>query len=304
MIGESNFIYMIDKHYDYKLTDPHNSHTLYTPSTRIHATLLRGNWVGDLNDGWSSGNGVVSDDVLAASEHNVGLAIDTLWHDDRETTVNWGSINEDGAGEGDECSVEWAGAVHSLEGVALGQESDGAAALDGASGAEGEAGEGLDGKSRVGGRAADDEWGGKGVDFVEVEGSVEGRWERCLVDDGADVGAVTGLNSENGAGGSEVVGAHDRGGGSDVGGNTDTFEHGGKGNELLRGGDSEVVGALSNGSGTSSLEPCGQERNVSLLIDGDLLEVGVELVVEAGGGELCLGVVGKTLAVEGILEML
>lgn len=41
-----------------------------------------------------------------------------------------------------------------------------------------------------------------------------------------------------------------------------------------------------------------------LLIDGDLLEVGVECAVESGRGELLLGVVGEALTVEGILEML
>lgn len=41
-----------------------------------------------------------------------------------------------------------------------------------------------------------------------------------------------------------------------------------------------------------------------LLINGNLLEIGVEGAVESGSGELLLGVVGEALTVEGILEML
>jgi len=43
---------------------------------------------------------------------------------------------------------------------------------------------------------------------------------------------------------------------------------------------------------------------VGLLVLGDGLQVVVEGGVEAGGGELLLGVVGQTLAVELVLEVL
>ena len=40
------------------------------------------------------------------------------------------------------------------------------------------------------------------------------------------------------------------------------------------------------------------------LIGRDLLEVGVERCVESNGGKVGLSIVGKTLTVEGVLEML
>ena len=43
---------------------------------------------------------------------------------------------------------------------------------------------------------------------------------------------------------------------------------------------------------------------MGLLVGGDLLEVGVEGCVESDGGKVGLGVVGETLAVEGVLEVL
>lgn len=43
---------------------------------------------------------------------------------------------------------------------------------------------------------------------------------------------------------------------------------------------------------------------MGLLISGDLNEVGIERCLEAGGLELLLSVVCKTLTVEGILEVL
>lgn len=43
---------------------------------------------------------------------------------------------------------------------------------------------------------------------------------------------------------------------------------------------------------------------MGLLIGGDLLQVGIEWVSEASTGEGSLGVVGKTVAVEGILQVL
>ena len=38
-------------------------------------------------------------------------------------------------------------------------------------------------------------------------------------------------------------------------------------------------------------------------VGGDVREVGVEVCVEAGGGEVGLGVVGEALAVEGVFEV-
>lgn len=69
---------------------------------------------------------------------------------------------------------------------------------------ESEGWEGLEWEGGVAGGEAGDELGGEGEDLVEVEGGVEGFWEGNLFEDGADVGAVAGLDGQNGAGGSEI----------------------------------------------------------------------------------------------------
>lgn len=53
-----------------------------------------------------------------------------------------------------------------------------------------------------------------------------------------------------------------------------------------------------------TLERTSQELNVVGLIGADTLDVGVEGGVETGVGEVLLGVLGETLTVEGILEVL
>lgn len=51
-------------------------------------------------------------------------------------------------------------------------------------------------------------------------------------------------------------------------------------------------------------EALGQEVDMGSLIAGDGLEVGVNLGVESGVLEVGLGVLGETITIEGILEML
>lgn len=58
------------------------------------------------------------------------------------------------------------------------------------------------------------------------------------------------------------------------------------------------------GKGEHTGESASQELDVNLLVLGDGLQVVVEGGVEAGGGELLLGVVGQTLAVELVLKVL
>lgn len=61
-------------------------------------------------------------------------------------------------------------------------------------GLESEGWEGLEWEGGVAGCEAGDELCGEGEDLVEVEGGVEGFWEGDLFEDGADVGAVAGLD--------------------------------------------------------------------------------------------------------------
>lgn len=294
-----------------------------------------------LDDGWASGNGVVVHGILASGEDDVGLAVDALRDLDREAAVDRGDIGEDGARHRDEGGVDGGVAVLRAEGVAGGQELDLVAALDGAGGAEGERGERPQRQLRlrgVGLRARHDEAGGEGVHLVEGQGRVEGLREGGLLVRGADVGAVARLDRQDGAGGREVCvggsvagssssrGAEGRGevseekrreerkentrrtvlvqdGGrrTEVRADAHALEHRGQRNERRGVGAGERVGALGDGGiGQSG----GEERDVRRLVVGDLPQVVVEGVGEAGGHELGLRVVGQALAVELVLEVL
>lgn len=177
--------------------------------------------VADLDDGRASGNGVVSDGILAASEDDVALAVDALGDLDGVAALDLGGLGDDGTGDGDESTVD-GDAVVGLDLVAGGAEQDGAAGLDGGVVAAGdELGEGLDGEGSVVRGAGGDELGSQGVDLVQGERVVEGLGEGRLLDASADVRGVAGLNGEDGAGSSQVGLGHDVRGSAEVGGNTD-----------------------------------------------------------------------------------
>jgi hypothetical protein len=63
---------------------------------------------------------------------------------------------------------------------------------------------------------------------------------------------VAGLDGQDGAGGRQVRLGHDVGGGAQVGGNTDTLEDRGRGQEAVDVRVAKVVCALGNGCGTGS----------------------------------------------------
>lgn len=68
---------------------------------------------------------------------------------------------------------------------------------------------------------------------------------------------MTSLDSQDGTSGCEVGLAHDVGGGTEVGRDTDALEDGGGGEEGLDGVVAEVVGAsLDGGSASSCLRAC------------------------------------------------
>jgi hypothetical protein len=260
------------------------------------ATNLEGN----LDETGASNDGVVGSSGVARGEHDVCLASKVLGDNDLEATINRLGVDERGAGDGNEGSVDLA-----LDLVALGGEGDGGAALDHLVGAGGsEHGERLDGQREVVLGARGDEGGGESVDLVVVERGVEGLGEGRLLDGAADEGAVACLDGQDRAGGRQVGLRHDVGGGAEVGGNTNALEDRGGGQEARDAGHAEVVGALLDGDGAGGGQGRGQERDVGSLIAADGLDALVGGRVVAGGDEVCLGEVGETLLVEVVLEVL
>lgn len=101
---------------------------------------------------------------------------------------------------------------------------------------EGEGWEGLEWKGGIAGGEASDELCGEGVDVVEVEGGVEWLGEGRLLEGGADVGGVAGLDGQDGAGDCKVTLVDNCSSSTKVGRNTDSLEDGGESNERSRGG--------------------------------------------------------------------
>lgn len=83
-----------------------------------------------------------------------------------------------------------------------------------------------------------------------------------------------------------------------------TLENGSGGQEALDIGRTEGVGAGLDRAGASGGQALGQEVDVGGLVRADSLDVVVESRVVTGGSKVGLGVVGKTLLVEGVLQVL
>ena len=115
--------------------------------------------------------------------------------------------------------------IHSRIGTYRSEDCDGVTGLDGGRGlgVQSQDGEGLDWELGVLGRARHDKLRGERVNLVEGERGVEGLREGHFAVLGADVSAVAGLDSEDGAGGSQVVLVHDVGGSAEVSGHTDAL---------------------------------------------------------------------------------
>lgn len=94
---------------------------------------------------------------------------------------------------------------------------------------------------------------------------------------------------------------------ADIGSSTEvctdshTFENRCHGHERSRIGAGERVGA---GSNSLSSQCRGQEADVRALIDRHLLEILVERGIKASRGKRRLRVIGQTLAIKGIFQML
>jgi len=170
---------------------------------------------------------------------------------------------------------------------------------------EAESGECLhSGERRVGGWAGSglDEGHSKRVDVAEVKGGVESTAPRVLVvNSGVDPGLVARLGGEDGSGGGEIGRVLDELGSTEVGGNTNTLEGGGKSGEGLNIGVREVVFAGLGGSGAESTR---QESDVGSLVLGDLCEAGADPEVKAGVLESSLVELGESARVEGVLQVL
>jgi hypothetical protein len=123
---------------------------IFHPHLRLCNHWVR---VSDFNDGWASRNGLVSDAVLAGSQDNVALAVDSFRNDDLEATIDWCGIGVDGASDGDERSVDVILAVLGSENVARSVKGDNITRLDGARGADAEGWESLERELGFGGVA-------------------------------------------------------------------------------------------------------------------------------------------------------
>lgn len=251
---------------------------------------------------------------------------------------------EDGPGDGDEGGVDLRLAVGGFDGlgifvndgldggerwvayVAVGQKSDFRAGCHGfwVVGGGSQHGECLHGQRRVGRWAGFDEWRGEGVDFVVLQGNIEGGWEGALGKRVADVGRVTRFDGQDGSRGGQVVLAHDVCGGTEVAvcvlvrrvlhsscrrqsglrGDSNTLEDGGSGDTHVDRGQAEVIGAFFDRSDPGRLQGGCQKADMGALILGNGLQVGVKGGREAGSFEVALREFVQDFAVELVLQML
>lgn len=270
--------------------------------------------VGNLKGSWASNSVVVSGELVVLGEDEVCLAGgDGAWHEVGDTN-GWDS---DGVAVARDRELGL--------GVATGSDKVRSLRIDAGGDLEGqdltsslgagwgdgdgwESHEALEDLERASGAswAASDEWCSQREDLVEVQGDVEWRRERRqswgLVL--AQVGGVTGLHRQDRSCGSEVVGALDELGSTQVCTDTNALEDIGNSQERGHISEAEVVCALRNGSGTSGSQTSSEEVDVSLLIELDLLQVVQEGCLESSGLEVGQGELGDGLAVEGVLQVL
>jgi hypothetical protein len=160
-----------------------------------HLRRLSNHWVrvSDLNDGWTSRDGLVSDAVLAGSQDNVALAVDSFRDGDLEVAINWGDISVDGASNCDEGSVDFVLPVLGSKNVARGVKGDNITRLNGTRSADAEGWESLErelGLGSVAVWAGDDEASGESVDLIEGQWIIEWLWKWGLLVGGTDISAM------------------------------------------------------------------------------------------------------------------
>jgi hypothetical protein len=96
---------------------------------------------------------------------------------------------------------------------------------------DGEGGECHEWESLVAGVEVGDELCGEGIDVVEVKWGVEWLGERRLFEAGADIGGVTRLDGQDGAGNGKIALVDNCGSSSEIGRNTDPLKDRGQGNK-------------------------------------------------------------------------
>lgn len=114
---------------------------------------------------------------------------------------------------------------------------------------------------------------------------------------------MAGLDGQDGAGGGDVRRLGDGGCSSQVGGDTDAFEDAGERHEGRGIRVGEAVLELHGRLNVCGSEGGGEELDMDLLINVDLLEIHVEGVREAGLDEVFLGKFLKSALVEFALEV-
>ena len=111
---------------------------------------------------------------------------------------------------------------------------------------------------------------------------------------------MTGFDRQYRASCGEVGSTHNVRCSSEVRADADALENRGGGDEALDVGDSaEVVCASCDWGRAGGGESRGQEADVGGLVEGDFLQIFVEGLAKLGG-EVFLGEIGETLAVEGV----
>lgn len=174
-----------------------------------------------LDDSRTSNNIVISRLLISLSQDDVALSGNAFGNSDGELSITDRlERSPDRAGDGDEGSVDIAGA-----GVETGtsHQMHLRTCHDGVHRAHCECREGLYGQRAVTGRARGNEGRSDGVHLVEAERVVEGLGKGDFADRGAQVRAVSGFCGENAAGSRQVGVAHDRGCGSEVSADSDTW---------------------------------------------------------------------------------
>ena len=112
------------------------------------------------------------------------------------------------------------------------------------------------------------------------------------------------LNGQDGSGGGEILLGHNVGGSAEIGTDTYALEDGGRGDEGLDVGDAEGIGAFLDRGGTGRRQGGGQEGHVRALVQGGLLDVVVEGLVEASCLEIGEREVLEAFTVKLVLELL
>lgn len=168
-------------------------------------------------------NVIIGSLSVPTSQDNITLPGNTLWDSNHKLTITFvPNRRPDGTSSGDESSMHIR-CIHILEALTSHQldHGPGHGRHHAITGAHSEGRKWLDGQLHIARRTGSDEGRGNSVDLVEIKGVVEGLGEGDLALGCAEIGAVTGFNSEDAAGCGEVGAVHDFGSSTKVSTDTD-----------------------------------------------------------------------------------